>query len=131
LRSPLVSASGAGTSTGCSCSPSTPSARPWAGWPTTDGGAATGCSGQRHLDDPQAAGPGLVLALRELLELPEPDWTYVQRWSLARPSQPREQAFHLGPARIGLCGDGWGSPRFETAWMSGTALGRQLARELA
>jgi renalase len=83
-----------------------------------------------HLDDPQAAVPGLVAALRDLLDLPEPLWTYVQRWSLARPAEPREQPFHLGPARVGLCGDGWGSPRFETAWTSGTALGTELLRQL-
>lgn len=84
-----------------------------------------------HLDDPQGAVPDLRDALRRLLDLPEPAWTHVQRWSLARPAQPREQAFHLGPARIGLCGDGWGSPRFETAWVSGTALGRALVAELS
>jgi renalase len=83
-----------------------------------------------HLDDPQAAVPGLVAALRALLDLPEPQWTYVQRWSLARPGEPRDQPFHLGPARVGLCGDGWGSPRFETAWTSGTALGTALLRQL-
>ena len=54
----------------------------------------------------------------------------MQRWSLARPAEPREQDFHLGPARVGLCGDGWGSPRVETAWRSGTLLGRALVDEL-
>ena len=83
-----------------------------------------------HLDDPAAGGPALVAALRGLLDLPEPEWTYVQRWSLARPATPHEQPFHLGAARVGLCGDGWGAPRFETAWTSGTALGEALAEQL-
>ena len=84
----------------------------------------------QHLADPDAARPAMVAALRELLDLPEPAWTRVQRWSLARPAEPREQDFHLGPARVGLCGDGWGSPRVETAWRSGTLLGRALVDEL-
>ena len=83
-----------------------------------------------HLDDPQAAVPVLVDALRSLLDLPVPQWTHLQRWSLARPGEPREAPFHLGPSGVGLCGDGWGSPRFETAWTSGTALGEELARRL-
>jgi predicted NAD/FAD-dependent oxidoreductase len=83
-----------------------------------------------HLDDPQAATPALVRALRELLDLPEPQWTHLQRWSLSRPTEPRELPFHLGDAGVGLCGDGWGSPRFETAWTSGTALGRALVVRL-
>jgi predicted NAD/FAD-dependent oxidoreductase len=82
------------------------------------------------LDDPQAGLPLMVEALRTLLDLPVPRWTHLQRWSLARPTEPREQPFHLGDAGVGICGDGWGSPRFETAWVSGTALGQELARRL-
>lgn len=84
-----------------------------------------------RLAEPAEATAGLVAALREVLHLPaDPAWTRVQRWTYARPAAPREQAFHLGPARVGLCGDGWGSPRVETAWTSGDALGRALAAEL-
>lgn len=92
---------------------------------------STATAAEPYLDDPAAATAALVDALRALLDLPEPAWTHVQRWSLARPAAPRDEPFHLGPARVGLCGDGWGSPRFETAWTSGTALGTALARELA
>ena len=37
-----------------------------------------------------------------------------------------------GPGRlVGVCGDGWGpSPKVETAWLSGTRLGRALAQRL-
>ena len=84
----------------------------------------------RHLEDPSAAVPDLQAALDALLGCGEPAWSHVHRWSYARPAEPREQPFHLGDARVGLCGDGWGSPRLETAWLSGTALGEELAVRL-
>lgn len=84
-----------------------------------------------RLAEPDAATGELVAALRAVLQLAaEPAWTKVQRWTWARPASARAQAYHLGPARVGLCGDGWGSPRVETAWTSGDALGRALAAEL-
>ena len=84
-----------------------------------------------RLVDPPAAVPPMLTLLRSLLELDtHPDWTVTQRWSFARPGAARDEPFHLGAARVGLCGDGWGSPRFETAWSSGTALGQELARRL-
>lgn len=84
----------------------------------------------QHLAEPAAAEGPLLAALRDLLDLDAPAWTHVHRWSLARPAQPRDAAFHLGEAAVGLCGDGWGSPRVETAWVSGTSLGRALAERL-
>lgn len=85
----------------------------------------------RRMVDPAGAASGLVAATREVLAIDaEPDWTYVQRWSLARPAAGREETFHLGDARVGLCGDGWGSPKVETAWRSGRLLGEALAAEL-
>jgi predicted NAD/FAD-dependent oxidoreductase len=84
----------------------------------------------QHLDDPDAARPAMVQALRGVLGLPAPAWTHLQRWSCARPADAREATFHLGAARVGLCGDGWGSPRVETAWVSGTRLGQALAAQL-
>ena len=84
----------------------------------------------QHLVEPDAAGPPVLQAIRELLDVGEPAWSRVQRWSCARPAAPRDEAFHLGGARIGLCGDGWGTPRVETAWISGTRLGQELAAAL-
>ena len=85
----------------------------------------------RHLDDPDAAAGPMTQAVRAVLCVDAaPAWTSVQRWSFARPAAPREAPFHLGPARVGLCGDGWGSPKVETAYLSGRLLGEQLAREL-
>jgi renalase len=84
----------------------------------------------QHLADPAAAGPAMVEALRGVLQLDAPQSTHVQRWTYARPVDAREDSFFLGEARVGLCGDGWGSPRVETAWVSGTRLGRALAERL-
>ena len=84
----------------------------------------------RHLRAPDDAGPDMTVAVRALLDLPAPAWTAVHRWSLARPAQARDASFFLGDAGVGLCGDGWGSPRAETAWVSGTRLGQALVDRL-
>ena len=85
-----------------------------------------------RLEEPQDADTALLAELRKVLAIDiEPTWTQVQRWSLARPTGPREELFHLGAAGVSLCGDGWGSPRVETAWLSGTLLGQELARQLS
>jgi renalase len=82
----------------------------------------------RHLEDPAAAVPAVVAAVRGALGIDvEPDWTEVQRWTFARPAAPWEEPFGLVDG-IGLCGDGWHAPaKVESAWSSGTALGRALA----
>ena len=80
----------------------------------------------RHLAAPDAAVPEVVGAVRDLLGLPEPQWAEVQRWTYARPAQPRDEPYGRFGG-IALCGDGWGSPRVETAWLSGTLLGRALS----
>lgn len=81
-----------------------------------------------HLEDPAAAVPAVVAAVRAALGIDEqPAWTEVQRWTFARPAAPREEPFGLVDG-IGLCGDGWGAPaKVESAWRSGTELGRALA----
>lgn len=83
-----------------------------------------------HLVSPEDAAPAMVAALRDVLGLGEPAWTRVQRWTYARPAEGRDAPFFLGDSGIGLCGDGWGSPRVETAWVSGTLLGQALARQV-
>jgi predicted NAD/FAD-dependent oxidoreductase len=85
---------------------------------------------ERHLADPSAAAPAMLGALQGLLGVGPAEWTHLQRWTHARPAAAREEPFFLGEARVGLCGDGWGSPRVETAWVSGTRLGQQLAARL-
>jgi predicted NAD/FAD-dependent oxidoreductase len=86
----------------------------------------------QHLADPGRAVPAVVAAVQRMLGLAaEPGWTHVHRWTYARPANPRAQAFTLSGA-LGVCGDGWSAPsRVESAWRSGTALGRRLAAQLA
>jgi len=86
----------------------------------------------RHLDDPAGAGPAMVAALRRWLVIAaEPTGTYVQRWSLARPTGERDDPYLLTDAGLGVCGDGWGGPpKVETAWTSGRDLGRALVARL-
>lgn len=84
-----------------------------------------------RLRDPPAAASELVSTVRRLLAIPaNPDWTYVQRWAFARPAQSREETYFLGPARVGLAGDGWGVPRVESAWRSGRDLARGIVDTL-
>ena len=84
-----------------------------------------------RLEDPDSAGGLLIDRVRQVLAIASPPrWARVQRWTYARPAEPREADHHLGPARVGVCGDGWGSPRAETAWRSGTALARALLEAL-
>ena len=85
-----------------------------------------------HLDDPAAALEPMLAEVCSVLEIAErPRWAAVQRWSLARPLSPRPEPFFLGDALVGLCGDGWhGRPRVESAYLSGLALGRELAARL-
>ena len=91
---------------------------------------------RRHLEDPDAVIAPVVDATVELLGLPErPVWTHQHRWSFASPADPHDAPadapFHLDADLVGLAGDGWGSPKVETAWRSGTLLGRALAQRLA
>jgi len=81
--------------------------------------------------DTAAAVPMVVEAVRELLGLTDdPVWTEAHRWRFASPERDRAEPFHLGGGGIGLAGDGWGSSRIETAWRSGSLLGREIARRL-
>ncbi len=84
-----------------------------------------------HLDDPAAATPEMLAALTEVLcPLGWPVAAQVHPWRHARPAAPRDEPFHLAGEGIGLAGDSWGDPRVETAWRSGTLLGRALAERL-
>lgn len=80
-----------------------------------------------RLVDPPAAATELVAGVRAATGLGEPEQVqHVQRWTFAKPVGTREAAFFLGPARVGLCGDGWGASKVEAAWASGTALAQDL-----
>lgn len=81
-----------------------------------------------HEADPDGAVGPVLDALRELLGIrTPPEWTLARHWPHASPDGTREALFHLTDDGIGLAGDGWGSPRVETAWRSGHLLGREIA----
>lgn len=92
----------------------------------------TNDAARRYDGCPDDAVAPVLDALRQLLGLRSaPAWTHVHRWRYAAPADSREALFHLGTDGIGLAGDGWGSSRVETAWRSGTSLGRALVEQLA
>ncbi|MEU5696362.1 FAD-dependent oxidoreductase [Actinosynnema sp. NPDC020468] len=81
-------------------------------------------------DAPEAAAD-IEGAVRELLTLPAAARVHVHRWTFATPTTPNPAPFFLGDDLVGVAGDAWGSPKVETAWLSGTLLGRALAEKLA
>jgi renalase len=86
---------------------------------------------RRFDDQPEKAVPLVVEAVGELLGISaRPVWTHAHRWRFASPEQDRDVPFHLDADGIGLAGDGWGSSRIETAWRSGSLLGREVVRRL-
>ncbi|MDQ1634142.1 MAG: renalase [Frankiaceae bacterium] len=84
-----------------------------------------------RLDDPDAAADPLAEALDRILGCGRPSESKVSRWTYSRPATPRDEDFLFTPRRIGFCGDGWGTSKVETAWRSGTLLGRRIVREMA
>jgi renalase len=93
---------------------------------------------ERWLDDPDGGVEPMLAELGRLLQarggrVPEPEFAKARRWSLAAPSAPQDRPFALDDrVAVGVCGDGWGPrPRVEQAWLSGDALGRELASRLA
>jgi renalase len=84
-----------------------------------------------HEADPDGAIGPVLEALRELLGVRSaPVWALAHHWPYASPEGTRDEPFHLTADGIGLAGDGWGSPRVETAWCSGHLLGRALVARL-
>lgn len=84
-----------------------------------------------HLSEPLGAAPAMLAALAGVLRpTGDPTWFTVKRWTHARPLTARVEEFGLVDG-VGLAGDSWaGGPRTESAWLSGNALGRQLAGSL-
>jgi predicted NAD/FAD-dependent oxidoreductase len=68
---------------------------------------------------------GQVLNLRD-----RPIGCLVHRWDCAKPVEPNASPFEL-VGRVGLAGDIFGTPRAQTAWLSGRALGVKLAALLS
>jgi renalase len=91
----------------------------------------TAAFAEHFAGDPSAAGDDIRTAVAQVFGIPQrPTTVHVHRWTFARPTEAGSRQFHLDDQRIGIAGDAWGSPRVETAWTSGTALGRELANLL-
>ncbi|MBM2619327.1 FAD-dependent oxidoreductase [Actinoplanes sp. LDG1-06] len=78
----------------------------------------------RYLDDPSGAGPVLAASVGELLGLSAEPEVHVHRWTFAQP-EPGEPAYAVD-GRVWLCGDAFGRPRVQTAWLSGRAVAHAL-----
>lgn len=82
-----------------------------------------------HLDDPSSVTGLAVAAMSRVLGITElPSWAAAFRWSLAKPMDAEPEPAWLHPQlRLGMAGDAWmGTPKVESAWLSGRALGAQL-----
>jgi renalase len=77
-----------------------------------------------HLADPAAATAELEEAVRELLNLPAANSVRVHPWTYAQPAPG--SAGYAVQGRVYLCGDAFGRPRVQTAWLSGRAAARAI-----
>ena len=93
---------------------------------------STAAYAREHLGDPERGGAGIAAALHEVLGIREPgEVALVRAWTPAKPAESKPVWFEL-TGHEGWCGDAFvgaegGSPRVESAWRSGTELGRALA----
>ena len=89
---------------------------------------------REHLWDATGAIEPVVEKLRDRFAIESrPVWVRAHRWGVAKPARAHRQPFGWHDAGngcgVGFVGDSWcpsGSPRVESAWLSGTALARQL-----
>jgi renalase len=77
-----------------------------------------------HLDDPAAAGPAMAAAVSARFGVPKDVDVFVHRWTYAVP-EPGEELF-ARHGHVYLCGDAFGKPRVQTAWLSGRAVAREI-----
>lgn len=80
-----------------------------------------------RLAEPAEAADEMVAALTRLGIREPAEVLRVQRWTYAKPVGTRSELFFLSSKGIGFCGDGWGRPRIEGAWLSGRAIGQALS----
>ena len=94
---------------------------------------STAALAAQHLDAPESAGPILAAAVGELLGLSERPEVRVHRWTFAQP-EPADGSYakegadgsYAKDGKVWLCGDAFGRPRVQTAWLSGRAVGRAI-----
>ncbi|BBH68650.1 NAD/FAD-dependent oxidoreductase [Actinoplanes sp. OR16] len=85
---------------------------------------STAALAAEHLADPAAAGPIIASAVASLLELESEPRIDVHRWTYAQP-EPGDAAYATD-GRVWLCGDAFGRPRVQSAWLSGRATARAI-----
>jgi renalase len=85
---------------------------------------STGDFARPRLGDPLAAAGELESAVRKLLDLPPAESVRVHRWTYAQPL-PGDAPFHR-QGNVYLCGDAFGKPRVQTAWLSGRAVAHDI-----
>ncbi|MGW6442713.1 NAD(P)/FAD-dependent oxidoreductase [Lentzea sp. NPDC055074] len=78
-----------------------------------------------HLDAPAEAGPVLAAAVGELLGITATPHIEVHRWTYAQPEKASD-APYTRDGQVWLCGDAFGRPRVQTAWLSGRAVAGAL-----
>jgi renalase len=78
-----------------------------------------------HLADPSAAGPALAAATGEFLGIDAMPRVSVHRWTYAQPA-PGEGGPFARSGTVYLCGDAFGRPRVQTAWLSGRAVAHDI-----
>ncbi|MGX6606962.1 NAD(P)/FAD-dependent oxidoreductase [Micromonosporaceae bacterium Da 78-11] len=80
-----------------------------------------------HLTDPASAGPALVAAVADRLGVTATPEVWVHRWTYAQPAAGDGSFARSG--HVYLCGDAFGKPRVQTAWLSGRAVARDILRQ--
>ena len=88
---------------------------------------STPAFGAEHLDDPAAAGPAMAAAVAKQFGVPMNPDIFVHRWTYATP-EPGADLFARRD-NVYLCGDAFGKPRVQTAWLSGRAVARDILRQ--
>ncbi len=92
----------------------------------------------RHLEDPDGVVDPVLASLRHRLGIDAaPRWTATHRWGMAKPTSAHDELFAVLDAgaagRVAVAGDAWcpsGSPRVESAWLSGRRLAQAWIAEL-
>jgi renalase len=87
---------------------------------------STAAFARPRLADPDAAAAEIEAAVRALLGVPPALRTRVHRWTYAQPAAGSGDFAVDG--RIYLCGDAFGRPRVQTAWLSGRAVAQAILR---
>jgi renalase len=86
---------------------------------------STGDFARPRLGDPLAAAGELETAVRKLLDLPNAESVRVHRWTFAQPLPGGDELFHR-QGDLYVCGDAFGKPRVQTAWLSGRAVAHDI-----